>query len=251
MITRLLALLVLPVLAYFAVKSISARYNFTTRQSRILFFIVAALLVIAVLILLGRLPVGFIFAPLGAAFAFVLRFLPTLLRLLPMWQLFRSRTVSARPKQEGQTSTIRTEYLAMELEHDSGDMDGKVLKGEYSDSLLSSLSLEQLLRLHSECVVDNDSRQVLEAYIERQHADWREHAEHAETHNGHSQAIDESKMDRSLAMEILGLVDLTSKEEVTKAHRQLMQKLHPDRGGSDYLAKKINAAKDYLLDELQ
>jgi len=81
--------------------------------------------------------------------------------------------------------------------------------------------------------------------------DWREHAEHAETHNGHSQAIDESKMDRSLAMEILGLVDLTSKEEVTKAHRQLMQKLHPDRGGSDYLAKKINAAKDYLLGELQ
>jgi hypothetical protein len=139
----------------------------------------------------------------------------------------------------------------MELEHDSGDMDGKVLKGEYSDSLLSSLSLEQLLRLHSECVVDNDSRQVLEAYIERQHADWREHAEHANPHSGDSLTVDESTMNRSLAMEILGLVDLTSKEEVTKAHRQLMQKLHPDRGGSDYLAKKINAAKDYLLDELQ
>jgi hypothetical protein len=251
MIFRLLALLVLPVMAYFTVKSISARYNLTRRQSRILFLIVSALLVIAVLILLGRLPVGFIFAPLGAAVAFILRFLPTILRLLPMWQILKSRTASARPRQEGQSSTIRTEYLSMELEHDSGDMDGKVLKGEFSNSLLSSLSLEQLLKLHGECGADNDSCQVLEAYIERQHPDWRENVDQSDARSEHSQVSDETRMDKQLALEILGLEDPMTKEEVTKAHRQLMQKLHPDRGGSDYLAKKINAAKEYLLDELQ
>ena len=251
MIFRLLALLILPVLAYFAVKSISERYKFTQRQSRVLFLIVAALLVVAVLILLGRLPVGFIFAPLGAAAAFILRFLPTILRLLPMWQILKSRTASARPRQEGQSSTIRTEFLAMELKHDSGDMDGKVLKGEFSNSLLSSLSLEQLLILHGECIVDNDSSQVLEAYIERQYPGWREHVDQGQSQREHVQVSDETRMDRQLAMEILGMEDPITKQDVTKAHRQLMQKLHPDRGGSDYLAKKINAAKEYLLNELE
>ncbi len=248
MIVRLLALLVLPIIAYYFVKEVSQRFNFTSRQTRLLFLIVAALLVVAVLIVLGRLPVGFILAPLGAAVAFVLRFLPTILRLLPMWQMFKSRTASARPRQEGQTSTIRTEYFAMELQHDTGNMDGEVLKGKYSKKLLSNLKLDELLELYNECLADVDSSQVLEAYIERNHPDWREHSNHT---GSPPPAADDSKMDRHLAIEILGLGEPIEKEDVIQAHRKLMQKLHPDRGGSDYLAKKINAAKDYLLNELE
>ena len=54
-------------------------------------------------------------------------------------------------------------------------------------------------------------------------------------------------MTKELAIEILGLDAAPNRNQIIKAHRSLMQKLHPDRGGSDYLAKKINAAKDFLL----
>ena len=108
MISRLLLLIILPVMAYYLVQSISQRFNLTPRQNRIVFFITVALLVVGVLVVMGRLPIHFIFAPLGAAFAFMLRLLPTLLRLLPMWQMVKGRMSSARPRQDDQTSTIRT-----------------------------------------------------------------------------------------------------------------------------------------------
>jgi len=246
MIFRLLAIIALLIVAYFLVKSISRRFTLTPRQNRILFMIVAALLVVGILIVLGRLPVHFLIAPLGAVLAFVLRFLPTLLRLLPMWQMFKGRVASAGSRQQGQASTIRTEYLAMELAHDSGDMDGIVLKGSFSRRRLSDLNLQDLIALHAECGADADSAQVLQAYLDRRQPDWREQAEWNEADTA---ASDEAVMSRPLALEILGLEEPVDKKQVTAAHRQLMRKLHPDRGGSDYLAKKINSAKDYLLQE--
>lgn len=245
MILRLLALVALPFMAYYMAKSIGKRFALTPRQNRFLFFITAALLVIGVLVVMGRLPIQFILAPMGAAAAFALRMLPTLLRLLPIWQMIKSRTASANPRDQGQTSTIRTDFLEMELKHSSGDMDGLVLKGRHARKQLSSLSLEELITLHAECGSDADSRQVLEAYIDRNHADWREQTEQAEAQH---EIVDESVMTRDLALEILGLGDSITKEKVIKTHRNLMQKMHPDRGGSDYLAKKINAAKEFLME---
>ena len=247
MIFRLLLLLTLPVLAYFTVQSLQQRFIFTRRQSRILFLIVAALLVIGILILLGRLPIGFILAPIGAAGAFVLRFLPTLLRLLPMWQMFRGVRASAKPQAKGQTSTIRTEYLVMELDHDTGDMDGLVLKGSFTEKQLSSLSFEQLMELYEDCQSDSDSEQVLRAYIQRNNPEWEEKYQEGDNRK---RLEDDTFLDHQLAIEILGLIDPIDKENVIKAHRLLMQKIHPDRGGSDYLAKKIKLAKDFLINEL-
>jgi DnaJ-class molecular chaperone len=89
---------------------------------------------------------------------------------------------------------------------------------------------------------------VLEAYIDRAFPDWREHAQAG--YEGSAAIADESLMTQTLALEILGLDETADKEQVTKAHRSLMQKMHPDRGGSDYLAQKINAAKDFLMQKL-
>ena len=131
----------------------------------------------------------------------------------------------------------------MELDHDSGSMDGTVLQGEYKDRRLSVMALADLLELRQACATDADSLQVLEAYLDRVHDQWREQA------SGSSAPADVSEvvMNTELALEILGLEEGASEDEIVKVHRALMQKLHPDRGGSDYLAKKINMAKDYLL----
>ena len=54
-------------------------------------------------------------------------------------------------------------------------------------------------------------------------------------------------MDEGQALAVLGLDDAASKDDILAAHRRLMQKLHPDRGGTDYLAATLNKAKDVLL----
>ena len=249
MIFRLLLLLLLPVMAYYFVRSISQRFSLSARQNRVLFFLVAGLLVVGVLIAIGRLPAQFILAPIGVAATFLLRMLPSLLRLLPMWHLFKGRTASAKPRSEGQTSTIRTQFFDMELRHDDGSMDGTVLRGSYAGQRLSSLPLEQLLELYSECREDSDSTQVMEAYIDKTYPDWRDHTQ-AHDRGGAAPPGDDSAMTVTLALEILGLDESADKDQVIKAHRGLMQRLHPDRGGSDYLAQKINAARDYLIKEL-
>ncbi len=51
------------------------------------------------------------------------------------------------------------------------------------------------------------------------------------------------------AYKILGIDEPATKEEIIEAHRKLIQKIHPDRGGNDYLAAQINQAKDYLLNK--
>jgi len=246
MIARLILLLVIPVLAYVSLRSLKQRLALSPAQFNLLFIATVALMVVMLLIVLGRLPVQFIIAPLGVIATVFLRALPTLVRLLPLWHMFKSRTSSANRNAAGQTSTIRTQYLAMELAHHSGEMDGLVLKGDLEGQRLSTLSQEQLIHLMSQCYADGDSRQVLEAYLDRVHPQWRESGNQQQA----PAELAESLMTRELALEMLGLTDPVTKEEVVKAHRSLMQKLHPDRGGSDYFAKKINQAKDFLLEHL-
>ena len=246
MIFRLLALIALPIVAFFIVNSLNKLYALGPRQSRLLFFLVVGLLIIGILITLGRLPIHFILAPIGVAFTFLLRSLPTLLRLLPMWQMFRSKVASARPRDGDQMSTIRTKFLEMELSHNSGEMQGQVLQGQFAGKGLVELNISELIELYQECFGDSDSSQVLEAYLDRNHKDWRKRTEQHSRDS--SEMLEESAMTRALALEILGLEDDANREEIVKAHRNLMQKMHPDRGGSDYLAKKINLAKDFLLE---
>jgi hypothetical protein len=149
----------------------------------------------------------------------------------------------------GGTSSIRTRYLEMSLDHASGRMDGRVLEGPYQGRLLSELDLERLLELLERCrAEDAQSAALLEAYLDRtQGDDWRASASSRGRSDGAVAA--DAPMNREEALAILGLGQGAGEEEIREAHRRLIQKLHPDRGGSDYLAAKINAAKGLLLGE--
>ncbi|MEM8951072.1 MAG: DnaJ domain-containing protein [Pseudomonadota bacterium] len=150
----------------------------------------------------------------------------------------------------GKTSDIATDMLAMQLDHRTGDLDGEVLKGGFAGRSLGSLGLQDLLSLLMECQRD-DPRAVplLETYLDRRHPDWRVQAsaEGESQHQHEGRAETGNAMDVATACAILNVSAEAGKEEIKAAHRQLMNKLHPDHGGSSYLAAQLNQAKDVLL----
>ncbi len=146
----------------------------------------------------------------------------------------------------GETSEVETSYLRMTLEHDSGRMTGEVLSGEYAGKRLEEMALGQLVELLKTCWRDDDeSARLLEAYLDREFGDWRETARAGNQQNSSSGAV----MDWAEALQILGLEDGANEDEIKEAHRRLIAGMHPDHGGSDYLAAQINRAKDLLLGE--
>jgi len=199
---------------------------------------------IAFLAATGRLnwiaAVAFALLPLLRRGWVLLRYLPFLRGLYARHQAGQGQ----RPPASGQQSTVETRFLRMSLDHDSGDMDGEVLEGPYEGRFLSQMSRQALLDLLQQCqTADDDSAALLEAYLDRHHGDWREGSEAQQPHTGTAGG----PMSEEEARAILGVEPGATQEEIIQAHRRLMHKLHPDRGGSDYLAAKINLAKDCLL----
>lgn len=166
--------------------------------------------------------------------------LPTLIRFFPL--LASKLAPGASASSGGQTSTVETSLLRMQLAHDSGNLQGEVLKGSFEGWRLADMNREQLEELMAYCRrEDEDSARLLDSYLQQRFpGEGPFGGNQANTHGN-------SDMDRREALDILGLTEGASREEIIAAHRSLMQKLHPDRGGNDYLAAKINQAKDFLL----
>lgn len=143
----------------------------------------------------------------------------------------------------GQSSKVATDHLEMELDHDTGAMRGRVLKGVFAGRDIESMAPAELALLWRDCqFADPQSAQLIEAYLDRVHASWREDMARAEAEHGAG-----GIMTAEEAYEILGLKPGASEDAIRKAHRELMLKMHPDRGGSTYLAAKINEAKEILI----
>ncbi|HFD91737.1 MAG TPA: molecular chaperone DnaJ [Gammaproteobacteria bacterium] len=173
----------------------------------------------------------------------LLRFLPLIGQYLGRQRASRTARGGASP---GRTSQIEARFVRMTLNHDTGELEGEVLEGHFQGRRLSELTQEQLVSLWRECrAADPESARLIQAYLDSVHGEgWHEQAG-ASSQTGASSG--NGAMSREEAAEILGLSPDASRDEIIAAHRRLMQKLHPDRGGSTYLAAKINQAKDVLL----
>jgi hypothetical protein len=147
-------------------------------------------------------------------------------------------------KTPGQTSRVRAPAVEMELDHDTGAMRGRMLAGKYQDVPLEALDQPTLLGLLGE--VDAESRALLEAYLDRREPGWREHVEE-DAGPGRAEPASHGPMTEEEAYQILGLESGASGFQIRRAHRSLMKRLHPDQGGSNYLAARVNQAKDILL----
>jgi hypothetical protein len=147
-------------------------------------------------------------------------------------------------KTPGQTSRVRSGFVEMELDHDSGAMRGRILAGRHRGVALDTLSVETVADLLPE--IDEESRSLLVAYLDRREPGWREHAQ-GDTAAGQGSPRRGGKMTEEEAYQILGVQPGASAAEIGHAHRTLMKKLHPDQGGSTYLAARVNEAKDVLL----
>jgi hypothetical protein len=195
-------------------------------------------------------PAGGILAVAAAAFLFLRGHLEMAIPLglfglgLLGWGPFAATGWFKRTqKTPGQTSRVRTPFVEMELDHDSGAMRGRILAGRHQGSSLEALDVAALLGLLTE--IDGDSRALLEAYLDRREPDWRDLTQ-ADAGPGPG-PVRRGKMTEEEAYQVLGVPAGASAEEIGRAHRSLMKKLHPDQGGSNYLAAQINEAKEVLL----
>jgi hypothetical protein len=176
----------------------------------------------------------FLAIPLGAAGLSLLGWLP--------WSLpgLGERT----RRTPGQVSRVRSRFIEMELDHDTGALSGRVIAGPLQGQELDALPLPRLVALLAE--IDAESRALLMAYLDRRAPRWREDVQ-ADAAAGQGAASGSGKMTEEEAYQILGLQPGASAEEIGRAHRALMKKLHPDQGGSTYLAARVNEAKEVLL----
>jgi DnaJ domain len=197
--------------------------------------IIIAVIAVATLAISGRLAV--LLAPLAM--------------LMPLLIRVRSILDRFRPPSGGQTSTVATAFLRMTLDHDTGTMEGTILRGRFAGMRLEELGPADLLALLRECrAEDEEGARLLEAYLDRVHPEWRDELAGERTgggSGGRSARPTSGDMTIEEAYAILGLSPGADPEAIKEAHRRLMVKLHPDHGGSDYLATKINRARDVLL----
>jgi len=249
---RILIIIAACVMLYFILRYLF-RQNPKTFTRHFFFALIGLFtLLLFALAITGRL--HWLFALLAGLLPWVRRLLP-LLRLAPLVRMARNAGgmsfMGSQPK-AGQSSNVHSLFFNMTLNHDSGEISGEVIIGEFVGQSLRQLSSRQLKRLLTECQADKDSHALLCSYLNyRFDSDWQAEFDTHEQPGEAGGAASGQAMTYEEALDILGLKNPVSKEDIIKAHRSMMQKFHPDRGGSNYLAAKINEAKDYLLHQLE
>jgi hypothetical protein len=167
--------------------------------------------------------------------------------ILGLVMLVRQKGSSAnRPKP--QTSKVRSKHLEMSLDHETGAIDGRILTGQREGQVLSDLGLDDLLAYYEDVQADEETIKLLETFLDAAHADWRN-----EYHKRAAPESETSYVSKALsqveAYEVLGLAEGCSEEDIRRAYRRLIKRVHPDSGGSAALLAKVTEARDKLLGE--
>lgn len=234
---RLILLIAIALIVYLMVRRVQNLPPHKRRAGYVQLLLVGAAAIAIVLTLAGKM--HWIGAAATGLLVVLRQSLPVLLRAFPLLQGWLQTRQNAGTSQH---SEVRSAVLCMTLDHSSGELNGEVIGGPYKDWLLSEMSEQQLNELLDYCrSQDEDSVQLLTSYLEQRFPNGFGGGD-TDTASG-----DSDTMTRSEALAVLGLDENASDEDISAAHKRLMQKLHPDRGGNDYLAAKINAAKDFLL----
>ncbi|MFT8246891.1 hypothetical protein [Roseomonas sp. BN140053] len=160
------------------------------------------------------------------------------------WRWWRGRRLAARfaaaPPAAG--DAVETATLSMRLDPAAGTLSGTVRRGEQAGRDLSTLSLPELLALRHDCATaDPESLPLLDAWLDRAHPGWGDASAAGGDGGG------PGTMTRAEALAVLGLPGDADAEAVRAAYTRLMRAAHPDTGGSDWLAARLNQARDVLL----
>ncbi|MCA8909042.1 MAG: DnaJ domain-containing protein [Rhodospirillaceae bacterium] len=201
----------------------------------------------------------------------LLGLLPALLPLFMSSRVLANRVRAARGPSPGQVSRIETASLRAELDHETGEVHGAILRGRHAGATLESLALEEIIEAMEDAAGDDPrSVAILEAYLDRRFGpEWREavggysragaagdagdEEDAAEWREGGRSRWGQGRPDapgamtREEAYKILGLEPGATTAEIKAAHHRLMKQMHPDQGGTDYIAAKVNEAKAVLL----
>lgn len=184
--------------------------------------------------------------------SWVVFLIPLILRWRGLIQQIRRAAKTASGPAKGQVSSVNTEFLEMNLDHDTGEMSGLVIKGEKKGYRIETLNLNQLLELIEESKSDAASIQLLERFLDKYFDEnWRETYQSSSDRYENNNDYSSDSISRAQALKILGLVEPVTDEQIKEAHRRLILANHPDRGGSTFLATQINKAKDVLLENVK
>jgi hypothetical protein len=144
----------------------------------------------------------------------------------------------------GGTGTARARLIELDEDRRNGRLSGRFIAGPYAGRSLDEFDVPQLVAIFPN--LDSGSAALLESYLDRRLPTWRQHAQR-DAAGRQRRAAASTKMTEEEAYQILGLQPGAGRDEIGRAHRALMKKLHPDQGGSTYLAARVNEAKDTLL----
>jgi hypothetical protein len=170
--------------------------------------------------------------------------------LLGLWRMAGGPFGGYGTSKSGGVSRVRSAMIEMELDHATGSIRGVVLAGRDEGKRLDALTRTNLMELYTACRSDDpEGARLLEVYLDRRFPGWRQ------TGNRESDAGRASpgarrrpgSISEDEAYEILGLKKGAARQDIARAHRDLMKKLHPDHGGTTDLAARVNEAKDVLM----